>query len=67
MAEDSDMANWQWHNGFPGECLELASYENRLLLTLSLAEASMFIDRLALGILASVPNVAVYTNLGMSP
>ena len=31
---------------------ELGSYENRLLLTLSLAEASMFIDRLALGLLA---------------
>src|ERR1700722_13231026 len=30
----------------------LASYENRLLVTLSLAEASMFVDRLALGLLA---------------
>jgi MFS family permease len=31
---------------------KLASYENRLLLTLSIAESSMFIDRLALGMLA---------------
>jgi MFS family permease len=31
---------------------KFASYENRLLLTLSLAEASMFVDRLALGLLA---------------
>ncbi len=30
----------------------LGAYENRLLLTLSLAEATMFIDRLALGFLA---------------
>lgn len=31
---------------------KLASYENRLLLTLSIAESSMFVDRLALGMLA---------------
>jgi MFS family permease len=31
---------------------KLASHENRLLLTLSIAESSMFVDRLALGMLA---------------
>jgi MFS family permease len=39
----------QW---LAGEWVKLGSYENRLLLTLSLAEASMFVDRLALGMLA---------------
>ena len=34
------------------EGFKLASYENQLLLTLSIAESSMFVDRLALGMLA---------------